>query len=517
MSLDVRRAGERALLVQVGDRRRIHELRALLATAPLAGQLDVVAAAETVLVRFATAEQAERAASIVRTMPLTGAHDVDARTVTIDVSYRGADLVDVAAAAGLTTEGVIAAHTSGDYVAAFSGFAPGFVYLEGLDPRLHVPRLDTPRTAVPAGSVAIAGSYSAVYPRESPGGWRLLGHTDAVLWSLDRERPALIRPGDRVRFRAVRESVAVAPTTAEARHVREQSDASSWLTVESPGLLSLVEDLGRPGYADLGVPTSGAADERAARLANRVVGNPPGDAVIEHLGGGLRLRAEVPVVLAIAGARADARVGSRAVPLATPFELGAGDALELGPADEGVRAYVAVRGGLDVPRTLGSRSTDTLSGLGPAPLRPGDRLPVGAVRDARPVGNPEPTPPLPRTTATLRATLGPRDDWFTASGLDTLATTTWRVSAASNRIGVRLEPADGAAAVERSRTDELPSEGVVLGAVQVPPSGHPVVFLADHPVTGGYPVAAVVRHADLGLAAQLQPGDTVRFALEPID
>ncbi|AGS68281.1 antagonist of KipI [Streptomyces collinus Tu 365] len=198
----------------------------------------------------------------------------------------------------------------------------------------------------------------------------------------------------------------------------------------------------------------------------------------------------------------DGRPAAWGAPVAVP----AGALLQVGAAVAGVRAYVAVSGGVAVEPVLGSRATDLLSGLGPAPLADGTVLPLGvpAGPPARVDGVPRPRPPA---ELVLRVVPGPRADWFTAGALRDLATRAYRVSSASNRIGLRTE----GPALERARTGELPSEGMVLGAVQVPPDGRPVVFLADHPTTGGYPVIAVVRAADLPAAAQAVPGTPVRF------
>ncbi|WP_108249173.1 biotin-dependent carboxyltransferase family protein [Planctomonas deserti] len=289
--------------------------------------------------------------------------------------------------------------------------------------------------------------------------------------------------------------------------------AAGELRIERSGPLLLIQDAGRPGQAALGVPASGALDPVAAAAANRLVGNGPSSAVLELLLGGALLRASAPTWIAVTGAAGALEVqgpgGVRPAPWTAAFRLDAGEALAIGPAQYGVRYYLAVRGGVGVPATLGSRSSDTLSGLGPAPLRDGDVVPVGGVD---PIG---PVPPLdllpasapPAGEVTLRVLPGPRLDWFAASAWDALRARSWTVTAEADRVGVRL---DGPP-LERVRDDELPSEGVVTGALQVPPSGLPILFLADHPVTGGYPVVGVVRRVDVRLASQLRPGQAVRF------
>lgn len=272
------------------------------------------------------------------------------------------------------------------------------------------------------------------------------------------------------------------------------------------GALTTVQDLGRYGHAHLGVPRSGALDPPALRLANRLVGNAEGAAALETTLNGCAVRPRYAVTVAVTGAPCPVTVDGRPAAWGSPVRVPAGALLDIGAAVAGVRGYVAFGGGIAVEPVLGSRSTDLLSGLGPGPLRDGTVLPLGpATGGAAAVdGVPSGAPPA---ELVLRIRLGPRDDWFTPAALRTLTTRAYRVSSASNRIGLRTE----GPALERAVPDELPSEGMVTGAVQVPPDGRPVVFLADHPTTGGYPVIAVVREGDLPAAAQATPGTPVRF------
>jgi biotin-dependent carboxylase-like uncharacterized protein len=274
------------------------------------------------------------------------------------------------------------------------------------------------------------------------------------------------------------------------------------LTVTDPGPLTTVQDAGRPGHAHLGVPRSGWLDAPAARLANRLVGNKSGAALLETTAGGVALRAEEAVTVAVTGAQAQVEVDGRHAPWGEPVSMPAGAELRVGQARRGVRSYVAVSGGVLVPAVLGSRATDRLSGLGPEPLRGGDVLPVGPGRPPRPVD----VPRLAPADGVLRVAPGPRKSWV-EGGVRRLAGAAWTVAADSDRVALRL----AGEALQLSRTDELPSEGLVLGAVQVPPDGQPLVFLADHPTTGGYPVVGVVDPDDLWQCAQLRPGEPVRF------
>ena len=276
------------------------------------------------------------------------------------------------------------------------------------------------------------------------------------------------------------------------------------IVVEATGPLATVQDLGRPGLSHLGVSPSGAADRTAHRLANRLVGNPESDATIEVTLGGLTVRATATHWVAVTGAPTTVLVDDRPMGSNGLIALPPGDRLTVLPPAFGVRSYLAVRGGIAVEPVLGSRATDLLSGIGPAPLRAGDELPVG--RPGPPLPGVDLAPPhQPRKT--LAMSPGPRQDWFTERAWSDLVQQPWTVSPDGNRVGVRLE----GGSLPRRVSDELPSEGLLRGAIQVPASGQPVIFLADHPVTGGYPVIAVLTDRAADHAAQLRPGDQVRF------
>lgn len=282
------------------------------------------------------------------------------------------------------------------------------------------------------------------------------------------------------------------------------------LVIDALGPLALVEDLGRPGYGDLGICPSGAADRASHRLANALVGNDVSAASLELLLGGLRAHVTRDTVVAFAGAPAPVTLDGRPVAFAEPIRVGAGSEIALAAPVHGLRTYLAVRGGLDVTPVLGSRSSDPTTGVGPPRVRVGDEFPVGTLV----AGD---IPCVDASTAfvrsgelLLRAVWGPRDDWLTDEARATFTSRAWEVSAEGDRVGVRLV----GAALSRSRDGELASEGLVRGAVQVPANGQPIAFLADHPTTGGYPVIAVVRDEDIDHLAQARPGTKVRFVCE---
>jgi biotin-dependent carboxylase-like uncharacterized protein len=279
------------------------------------------------------------------------------------------------------------------------------------------------------------------------------------------------------------------------------------LEVLGTGALALVQDLGRPGLAASGVGRSGAADRAALTLANRLVANPEDAAGVEVVFGGLEVRAHGLLTVALAGAPAPADVDGTPVGPYSVLTLHPGQVLRLGVPPTGLRSYLAVRGGIAVEPVLGSRSTDVLAELGPPKLTAGTLLPVGPEPAEFPVLDVAPVAAPTGGTVVLRAVSGPRTEYLVDPRA--LAATTWTASSRSDRVGMRLE----GGRLERAGDRELPTEGMVRGAVQVPPGGEPVLFLADHPVTGGYPVAAVVLNADVDRAAQVRPGQQVRFVL----
>jgi biotin-dependent carboxylase-like uncharacterized protein len=287
----------------------------------------------------------------------------------------------------------------------------------------------------------------------------------------------------------------------------------STLTVLQVGPGTSTQDTGRPGFSDTGLGAAGPADRGSAALANRMVGNRPDAAVLEALLGSVTLRTDAHVVAATTGAPCPVEVASadgrvRGAAAYEVLHLAPGDVLRLGVPTSGLRAYLAVRGGLAVEPVLGSRSWDSLARLGPAPLRIGDVLPIGDAADAWP--NVDAVVPPVSGDAVLDVVAGPRDDWFLPSWRGLLTGQEHRVTQDSDRVGVRTT---AARPLVRAVTRELPSEGVETGSLQVPPDGHPVLFLADHPVTGGYPVVAVLTPASVDRSAQLRPGDAFRFRL----
>jgi KipI family sensor histidine kinase inhibitor len=508
---------DRALLVEYADLDAVLAHFPALESAALAGVEELIPAASTTMVRFdPSLTDARRLAASIREVPTAEQTASEHEAVTIEVVYAGDDLDELAGTLGVSRDELVRRHTEATWRGAFAGFAPGFVYCVGDDPLFEVPRRPSPRTRIPAGSVALAGNFSAVYPRESPGGWQLIGRTPQRMWDLDRTPPAFVQPGQEVRYRAVRESVDLGNAAPRNTTSRAPENPARALEVARPGAQLLLQDLGRAGMLGMGVAASGAADRRALRTANRVVGNATDAAALELAGGGAEFVARADGVVAWAGAS-----GRRSIVDADgtelPFErerptgVQAGDRIRISGFTRGLRGYLAVRGGFAVEEVLGSRTTDTLSGVGPQPIAAGDVLPLGDDHAARAVEpNDAQSPDLPPhdELVELDVVLGPRTDWFDADAVATLTGQDWFVTPHSDRVGVRLQ---GDTPLARAVTAELPSEGAVTGAIQVPPNGQPVLFLPDHPLTGGYPVIGAVVDADLDRAGQLAPGMRVRF------
>ena len=523
-------AGDAALLVRMASRpgpaasRRVLALVAALDAASPPGLLDVIPAYASVLVRFDPLALEPTAMAACLRAALTHSADTPAprgRLIRIPVHYGGADGPDldaVARALGMSTAELIQRHMAVSYRVAFLGFLAGFPYLSGLPRALAVPRLTTPRTHVPAGSVAIAEQQAGVYPAATPGGWRILGRTALPLFDPERDPPALLRPGDRVRFSPVAadDLPAAAPTRWEP--VGREERGLPWLRVIEPGLQTTIQDGGRVGYARYGVSTSGAADLDALALGNALLANPPEAAALEFTGSAASFAARGPCVVAVTGAPCGVAVNGRRKAVGAAFALAAGDTLDIGPMTVGLRVYLCVAGGVAVPPVMGSRATDLRAGLGGLAgraLRRGDELAHDPASDEAEGSILSPSvmsrPPA-NADWRLRILPGPHS-WRSPGALEALQGCRFIVDARSDRVGVRLRRLDGPC----QAGGQTLSEGLPRGAVQLPPDGEPVLLLADAQATGGYDVPAVVISADLWRIGQLRPGDTVRFQHVSLD
>ncbi len=531
----VQPAGDQAVLVEIGEgideavNRRVHALALELEQRRIAGVVDLVPTYRSLLVNYdplrlpydrlaAAIAEAARALDVTR-LPAPN-------RVEIPTCYGGSfgpDLAFVARHNGRSEDEVVAIHTAGTYRVFMMGFSPGFAYLGGMSSSIAAPRLKTPRTAIPAGSVGIAQNQTGIYPVESPGGWQLIGRTPVRLFDPTHTPPTLVGPGDEISFVKIDEkryrdleatshpappASPVADLAAEGAHDARLSPA---VEVLEAGLLTPVQDLGRYGWQRYGVPVSGAMDCFAARVANLLVGNDERAAALEITLAGPQLLLLDDLVLAVTGADLQPRVDDTAAPTWQAFAAPKGAVLSFRGRRAGARAYLAVAGGLAVPVVLGSRSTylrSRLGGVEGRPLQPGDRL-LHQQGPASIAARQLPRSWLPTYLGShrVRVVLGPQDDMFTARGIDTLLASAYMVGAQSDRMGFRLEGPP----IEHRTTADIISDGTPAGAVQVAGDGQPLVLLADRGTTGGYAKIATVVSVDLARLAQCRPGDRVFF------
>jgi biotin-dependent carboxylase-like uncharacterized protein len=439
----------------------------------------------------------------------------------------GPDLGYIARHSGLSQREVIHLHSSALYPVYMLGFSPGFAYLGGLEPAIATPRLVSPRTQVPAGSVGIAGTQTGIYPIATPGGWQIIGRTPLRLFDPGRETPALLRPGDRVRFVPVEAEQfeilwAQEWEASEVALPVEPAPGSGGLEVIEPGLLTTVQDLGRRGHEGSGVPVAGAMDAFALRAANILVGNPPAAAGLEMSITGPVLRATTACIIAVGGADLGLRINGQPLPPWMSAYVRKGWIIEFGGRRTGCRAYLAVAGGISLPAVMGSRATylaGGFGGLGGRALVAGDFLPlapvVGGGHLAARAGRSLPERLLPAygDRPVLAAIGGPQEEAFSLAGQAAFYGGEYQVSPTADRMGYRLQ---GAEVAHQNLDGQTPggiiSDGIPLGAVQVPANQQPIVMMADRQTTGGYAKIAVVASADIPLLAQCLPGkSSVRF------
>lgn len=433
------------------------------------------------------------------------------RVIEVPVVYggpAGPDLEAVAEGAGLGADEVAAIHGGREYLVYMLGFAPGFPYLGTVDERIRAPRLGSPRVRVPAGSVGVADVLTGIYPLQTAGGWRLIGRTPLRIYDPRDPNPFLFQPGDRVRFTRVDQAEIRDNDLGPARPMR--AGHRPVFEVLEPGLYSTIQDAGRPGFRGRGLPAAGAMDAQAFRRANAAVGNDPGAAALELTVPGPVLRALDHATIAVTGADLSPSIDGATVVLSAPRVMAPGQTLQFGAPRRGVWAYLAIAGGIDVPRPLGSAATyvpGSIGGMRGRRLMAGDIL-ARERTDAGHLAGPQPHVQIPEDEVTVRYVPGPQTDWFTDEAEGVFTSSAYRVSVHSDRAGIRLE---GPALRHRDRADIL-SDGMLPGAIQVPGGGQPIVIMPDGPTTGGYPKIGVIIAADLRLLAQARPGTKVRFA-----
>lgn len=518
----LRNAGEAAFVVEFGNaisrelNAKATALAALLEREPFDGYREAIPAFRSVLVFHDPESDPE--AIRAHALDLAGRAgrepEPEPRHLEFPCVYDGEDLPEVAAQVGVSVEELIRIHSEREYRVYIIGFTPGFPYLGMADQRLDIPRRSVPRVRVPAGAVAMARAQTGIYPWVTPGGWHLLGRMDpALLFDPGKSPPSGCLPGDQVRFRPV---AALPERPAEESSLPPPPAGPPAIEVERGGLLTTVQDLGRPGYQRYGVPWSGAADPASLLHANRAVGNPDGAAGLECTLMGPVLRFRQSLLTALGGADHRALLhlpggGRWPVPVGTSVLMPAGSVLRFSGPPDGMRTYLAFAGGVDVPEVLGSRSTYLTAAFGGfegRALRSGDRLHVGAAPEGAREHRFEPD--ARRTAAAgalrLRISLGPQEDCFTGDCVSRLPELRFTVSNDSNRMGVRL---DGPILEHREGMKEIVSDANPHGTIQVPPGGHPIVMGADQGITGGYPKIGSVVAPDLARLAQALPGAEV--------
>ena len=427
---------------------------------------------------------------------LAGSGDVGGNFVRVPVRYDGDDFAAVCEATGLGRHELIDLHSGRDYKVFSVGASPGFPFLGVLDERLRMPRHPTPRALVPAHAVAMTGLQTGIYPVAGPGGWQLLGYALRAVYDPWREEPFLISLGDTVRFEPEDGDI---PPDPRARPLLPVEPERPALRVDETGLLDLVVDGGRNMGGRFGMAQSGPADARAARLANALVGNDANEPLLEVTVRGPSLTALRPVRIAIAGPAVLPWIDGQPADSYATLELAAGGRLSLPHTGQGARSYVALAGGIESERFLGSASTD-VRGLVGRPLATGDVL--GSAREVDSATRMSARVDWQIDGATVRFLPGPQ---ATPEALARLDGAELR-AAAGDRTGVRFEGAEVPGG-------ESVSEPPPLGAVQITPSGEPFVLLNDRYRTGGYSKPAVVHPDDLPIIGQLLPGMHVRFVL----
>ncbi len=480
------RSGDEANLAAVSLARELREAREV-------GFLDAVAGARTLLVVF----DPDRL-TLGRLVPLVERLTGDgpkveesSRVLRIPVVYDGEDLAELAAARGMTETELARRHAAGRYRVAFVGFAPGFAYLSGLPSELAAARLSTPRPRVPAGSVAIGGPWTGIYPAASPGGWRLIGRSSVRLFDALADPPALLAPGDRVEFESVGAGRLPAPEPSQRP---PEPEGTVFARVLTPGLSTTVQGAPRYGLGSSGVPPGGAMDSRALARANALVGNPPGAPALEATLAGPDLEILRATLFAVAGGEAAVECRGEGVERHEAFRASAGDRVRIGRVTRGARVYLAVPGG------VAGDSGRKLSG--------GDLLTTRTGPDPSPGPTPgRPEPDAGGDTVLLRVLPGPEAADFAPAEFERFLASPWRVTPESDRRGLRLS---GAPLVHAAAPEIEPS-GTVPGSIQVPGSGLPIVLGPDGPVTGGYPRIATVVSADLRRLGQVRPGAVLRF------
>ncbi len=440
------------------------------------------------------------------------------------------DLEATAAQCKLSTRELIDLHKSSDFTVDIVGFMPGFAYCSGLNPRLKLPRLKSPRSQVPAGSVAIAGLQTAIYPQSTPGGWNLIGKCPDRLFDINRKPPGLFMPGDHIQIIEITfaelteiEAVNRAAATENLAAIHHQQ-LNPDIEIIYAGTLTSIQDLPRYGLMHCAVSPSGAADQAALHLANALVGNSTDTAALEITSIGPRIIFHTEALIAWVGGICVVKINGQLTPGNRPVWVAAGSSVEFAEIQAGYRLILAIRGGIDTPTILGRKGAYLSADIGTKRLQKGSSLvlskPTNAVIEPvleelykLPDNKRYPkwsinSPYLANKKIELIDALpGLHLQQLNKKEQALFWQTIWTISPQSNRMGMRLQ---GDFALKTPFL-EIASQGMMLGTVQLPASGEPIIMMAEHQTTGGYPrLAEVIRSAQTKLA-QLKPGQQIRF------
>lgn len=529
-------AGDRALVMSFGDRideginERVQQMAEAIRSRRDPAVIEAVPTFCTVLVHY---DPALRRYASMRGMLGEIYEGLDAKTVRnrrifkVPVCYGarfGPDLCEMEKLLHMDRDEIIAIHSGPDYKIYMLGFLPGFVYLGGMDERIACPRLATPRVRIAPGAVGIGGSQTGIYPMASPGGWRLIGQTPINMYDPYAKNPIPVRAGDYIRFVPIgleewydiRRAVSLGAYRVQIEEEKgrkkaaDGSEISMRLIVQRGGVLTTVQDRGRFGSQELGITQSGAMDQEAYSLANRLVENDGTEAALEMTAIGASFIIEGKGLIAMTGADMSPTLNGEPMPLNQAIAVSSGDVLETGPAVNGCRSYLAVSGGISVPEVLGSRSTCITYGMGGfegRALRAGDV--VECMESAIIIGEKRlgVSPITYSKEVTVRFIPGLQTDYFSKEALKVFEQAVYTVNEKSDRMGYRL---DGPQLKTKDKADMI-SDGVVFGSIQVPADGKPIVLMADHQTTGGYAKIGTVVSSDLWKLAQLMPGGRLRF------
>lgn len=521
--------GDNGLLIEFGDvislevNRRVIALSEAIIGAKIQGVEELVPTYRSLLARYNASKISYeqlvfRIKDIEKTMEERSIEKVG-RKIIIPVVYGreyGPDLTDVARFHGLTEEQVVEIHSGREYRVYMVGFVAGFPYLGEVADEIATPRLETPRLKVPAGSVGIAEKQTGIYPCEAPGGWRIIGRTPLRLFNPLQQPPVVLQLGDIVKFKPISEKeFRITENTSQkqpADRFPKNKKGIKVFQVLKPGFFTTVQDLGRYGYLRYGVPISGAMDTFSLVAANLLVANNPNDACLEITLIGPELQALTKTQIAITGGAASPKINGQHVPMWQTLEVQEGAVVSFGKVESGCRAYLSIRGGVDTPPVLGSRSTCVRGGFGGIngrQLKTEDII-GGFDVSLLKVGYSMPEELVPQFTGQFKARviLGPQADMFTERGITTFLSSQYKVTLEADRMGYRLE----GPIIEHKAKADIISDALLPGAVQIPKNGKPIMIMRDAQTAGGYPKIAVIITPDVSTLGQAKTNDVIEFS-----